>query len=82
MPRYFFHVRQGRHLEADETGVDLPDLRMVRAEAMRAIADAVRDVALSGEHLSGEAFEIVDDQGRLQLTVPFDVMTSQSHPGE
>jgi hypothetical protein len=36
VPRYFFHVRIGRELTRDEEGVDLPDLDVAVAEALKA----------------------------------------------
>lgn len=74
MPCYFFHIRNCQELEQDETGVDLPDLESVRTEAIRTIAGFMRDAALTGEALPGEAFEIADAHGAPVLTVPFDVI--------
>ena len=74
MPCYFFHIRAGQGLEPDDTGVDLPDLQAVRTEAINTIAGFMRDAALSGDALPGQAFEIADACGTHLLTVPFDVM--------
>ena len=34
MPRYFFHLRDGKHLLRDAEGVDLLDLEAARTEAL------------------------------------------------
>lgn len=74
MPCYVFHIRAGNRLERGDTGVDLPDLRAVRTEAINTIAGFMHDAALSGDALPGPAFEIVDACGTHLLTGPFDVM--------
>ena len=75
MPRYFFHLRRKGHLDTDTFGVELPDLGAAEVEARLAVADAVRDAALSRTSLHGETFEVTDGSGQLQLTVAFDVKT-------
>jgi len=42
MPRYFFHMRNGE-VERDRSGVELPDDECVRAESVRAFAEALED---------------------------------------
>jgi hypothetical protein len=39
MPRYFFDIRDGDELIADEEGMDLPDLEAAFREAARSLAD-------------------------------------------
>ena len=80
MPCYFFHIRAGHGLERDDTGVDLPDLQAVRTEAITTIVGFMRDAALSGKGLPGQAFEIADARGTHLLTVPFDVMLRRGQP--
>ncbi|WP_439400492.1 DUF6894 family protein (plasmid) [Bradyrhizobium sp. PMVTL-01] len=43
MPRYYFDLRDGKHLIQDEEGMDLPDMEAVRNEAARALVDLARD---------------------------------------
>jgi hypothetical protein len=44
MPLYFFHVDDGNTFLDDE-GVQFPDLKMAREEAVRACGDMLRDGA-------------------------------------
>jgi hypothetical protein len=39
MPRYFFDIRDGEELIADEEGMDLPDLEAAFREAARSLAE-------------------------------------------
>jgi hypothetical protein len=43
VPRYFFDIRQGGHVDHDDTGLELPDLHAVRREAMHALPEIARD---------------------------------------
>jgi hypothetical protein len=69
MPRYFFSVHDSRDMP-DRDGVDLPDLKAVRAEAVRAAGEMLRDIdgALTGEEW---IMEVTDEAGRLVLTLRF-----------
>ena len=42
MPRYFFHIIDGRDI-IDHDGTELPGLRQVRAEAIRTAGAILRD---------------------------------------
>ena len=74
MPLYYFHVRAGGRLDADEIGLDLPNLDVARVEALKGMVDLMRDAAIAGTSLPGQAFEIMDESGQHQLTVPFDAL--------
>ena len=41
MPRYYFHLEDGRHL-LDDTGLDLLDIAAAQNEALRASGDLLR----------------------------------------
>lgn len=71
MPLFFFHLRIHGHLDEDDVGVELPHLDAVRLEAVAAIGDLVRDAALTGEAVAGEAFEVTDEGGAPVLTMLF-----------
>ena len=66
MPLYFFHIRDQHYLHADREGIDLPDLRAVLEEALR----ADRELAVEPASLCGLEFEITDSSGRTVLKVP------------
>jgi hypothetical protein len=68
MPRYYFNVRDGRDVDEDEEGVELPDLEAARAEALATVAE-LRDEL--GPDAARIELEITDDAGRRLLTIPF-----------
>ena len=43
MARYYFDMRDGQGLFADEEGLECPDLDAVQKEAARSLADMARD---------------------------------------
>jgi Domain of unknown function (DUF6894) len=45
MPRYFFHT-EGKYMSIDAEGTELPDLKAVRAEAIRTAGEMLRDAGL------------------------------------
>ena len=69
MPRYFFHLHDSRDIR-DHEGVDLPDMQAVRAEAIRAAGEMLRD--LDGR-LTGEEWrmDVTDEAGQPVLTLHF-----------
>ena len=71
MPRYFFHVDNGK-LIPDETGVEFPDQRTARREAVYASATMINALDPSfWEHRSPWNMHVTDEAGRLQFTLTF-----------
>ena len=81
MPLFFFHLRIGDHLDEDTIGVDLPDLNAARREASRAMADMLRDAALTGQVVQAEAFEVTGEDRRTVLTMRFDALLGRVRAG-
>lgn len=52
MPSYFFHTRDGRKLEIDEEGTDLPDDQSARNAAKELLAALNREKLPNGDHMS------------------------------
>jgi hypothetical protein len=69
--RYYFNVRAGDTLIADEEGVDLPGLAQVAEEARQAARDLLANRVQHGEWLNGEMFEVADEGGNVVLEFPF-----------
>jgi hypothetical protein len=69
MPHYYFHLRSNDHLDWDEDGVDLPDLRTVYGAASRAAEELWRDVFHSMTEQSGRMIVVTDEAGQLVLVV-------------
>jgi len=75
MPRFFFNLRYGRNtgdLATDPEGDDAADAEEARELALRAAQGLFADVspAMASKWLRC-SFEIMDEQGRRVLTVPF-----------
>jgi hypothetical protein len=72
VPRFFFHVRDGKDLP-DTEGSELPDLDAIRTEAIRASGEMLRDSKGRAEFWSGDdwAMTVMDDKGGMVLTLRF-----------
>ena len=72
MPRYFFHVRDGKGLP-DTEGSELPDLNAVRTEALKASGEMLRDSKGRAEFWSGDdwTMNVTDEAGQPVLTLRF-----------
>ena len=72
MPRFFFHVRDGKDLP-DTEGTELPNLAAVRAEALKASGEMLRDSKGGADFWSGHdwTMNVHDEAGRPVLTLRF-----------
>jgi hypothetical protein len=61
MPRYFFDTMDSGRLICDESGIDLPSIQAARAEAVRSLADIVRD--MSPDDRREVVVEVSDNEG-------------------
>ena len=68
MPRFYFNVRDGRDVDEDEEGVELPDLEAARAEALATVEELRDELGADAARIE---LEITDDTGRRLLTIPF-----------
>ena len=68
MPMYYFHIRDGDHLEPDPDGTELPDLDAARTEALKVAQELMAEVANLGRRA---VIEIADGGGQTILSVPF-----------
>ena len=64
MPRYFFHIDEGRHY-TDTVGVELADSKAARREALRIVGELMIDNAL-GDIWSGREWvmTVADETAR------------------
>lgn len=51
MPRYFFHTRDGEHVEIDDEGTDLPNDHAAKNAAKELIAGLNREKLPDGDHM-------------------------------
>jgi hypothetical protein len=68
MPRFYFNLRDGRDLDEDEDGVELPDVEAARAEAFATVEELRDELGADGARME---LEITDEAGRRLVTVPF-----------
>jgi hypothetical protein len=71
MPRYFFHVRDGETVIPDDRGVDLPNLDDALEQCRRVVREVLNETENRDKLTADRQFEIVDELGRLVLTIPF-----------
>ena len=74
MSRFYFHLRSGDQVLADEKGSDLPNVEAARLEALAAARFIVADAIRSGHGNIPEAFVIADSEGHELETVPLSVV--------
>jgi hypothetical protein len=70
MPRYYFHIREGKHLVKDEEGLDLPSLLAAEREAEMSGRELLADMLRDRTPLDGQALEITNDTGSVLKVVP------------
>ena len=80
MPRYFFHVIDGRGVRDDE-GVELPDAHVAQAEAIRLTGEILRD--MSGRFRDGAEWrlEVEDERARVLLVLRVSAETRHGEAG-
>jgi hypothetical protein len=78
VPRYFFHIRDGDRIEADEFGVDLSGTEAVREEALITAGQMVRDAARAGQNVFARSFEVVDEAGAPVLSFAFAFISQEA----
>ena len=68
MPRYYFDIRDGEHVQKDNEGTVLPGLANARVQAVRMLPDLAEDEMLDRDQRE-VAIEVKDENGRPLLTV-------------
>ena len=71
MPKYFFHVRDHDALIADQEGIELSGPEAVLEECRRIVREVLDEEQWRDDLTAGRRFEIVDELGRVVVTVPF-----------
>jgi len=70
MQRFYFHVRAGVELTADDEGAEFPNLSAALGEARLAARELLAEAIKSGRLEVPESFVIADKWGRELGTVP------------
>ena len=71
MPKFYFHLRQGKDLIEDPEGVELPDVAAAHEEAIGAAREIMADRVKVGKVVNGEEFVICGEAGQPIATIPF-----------
>ena len=74
MPKYYFHIRDGRD-HPDREGTELPDDAVAKAEAVIFAGSMLKDIG--GKFWDGEDWLVivVSDEGREVCTLKFSAQT-------
>lgn len=75
MPRFHFHIQDGRRV-SDEEGVELTDLRTARRYALRYLVEILRDSEADFWRDKAFILTTTDDEGHVLFTI--DVRASDS----
>jgi hypothetical protein len=70
MPRYFFHIQDGRYV-VDEEGADFSSIAAAEQEAIASARSILREAVWVGKLPLGERIDIADEQGRVLRSVNF-----------
>lgn len=71
MPRYYFNIRKGNHLERDPEGEELRSYEMAVEEAEKAARELLAAKVANGEVVDGDRFEITNEKGEVLGVIPF-----------
>ncbi len=80
MPRYCFHVRESDNFVGGPEGTECADDEHARVEAAVGVRDIMVEYIRKGLDVSGWVYEIVDEQGRPVMTVPFSEAVQRATP--
>ncbi len=81
MPRYFFNVHDGMDVE-DEEGMELPDFRAARVEAVRLAGRIIDHEADHVASVEDWRLEVTDQSGLILFQILFLMTTTPAVPGE
>jgi hypothetical protein len=72
--RCFFHLVNGREAIMDEAGIEVADLDMAKAQAMRAIRELRQEGSGTMDEWSGWRLDIVCPEGSLLCSIGLDMV--------
>ena len=68
MPRYYFHLTDGKQILNNHKGIDLPGNAAARTDAVALARDLKQGAAMPGWNWTGWFVVIVDEHGRFVAT--------------
>ena len=78
MPRWYFHIHDGKEATLDQEGTELPDLVTAHEEALIAARELMSGGLHHGTDWSRWRFEIADETGAPILMVLFSEAVQES----
>ncbi len=72
MPRYFFDIRDGDETITDDVGAECADVGAARGEALRALAEMLKDFASANDEARAFAVTVRDIGGTRLLEARLD----------
>ena len=79
MPRYFFHVIDGREIR-DEEGIELPNIYVAQAEAICLCGEVLRDMGARFWNGTEWRLEVEDEQAQVLFVLHFSAEERLSQP--
>jgi hypothetical protein len=70
MARFFFHLKSGGELIADDEGIDLPGLTEATREALQSARELLAEAIKTARPTVPEAVVVVDETGKPLLELP------------
>jgi hypothetical protein len=70
MPRYYFHLTDGKQVLSNHKGIDLPGNAAAREDALALARDLEHEVVMPGWSWTGWFVTIVDEHGKKVDEVP------------
>jgi hypothetical protein len=80
MPRYFFHLIDGKNRSPDEDGAEYLNLEVAFLDAWKAALDISFEMLSKRDNPSGHRFEIADEVGDVLADLPFTEVLRPSGP--
>jgi hypothetical protein len=71
MGRFYFHLKEGDELIADEDGTELPDVAAATREALFSARELLANAIKAGKPKVYDALVIADEAGRTVEVLPF-----------
>jgi hypothetical protein len=70
VPRYFFHVKDGRSIP-DDVGIELPDIQAAQAQAVTGSAEILRDEGSQFWDGTDWRMTVTDERGHILFVLRF-----------
>ena len=80
MPRYFFHIYDGKETITDTFGLELPDEAAIGKTAVEGARSLMAEAIRNGEDIRHSRFDVTDEAGCCVLRFPFSAAIRTTDP--